>query len=128
MLLSIITSGKNDQYAGNFVQRLQHNLNKLNDNINKINNVYFNFNKSLKDKLNWLNTIYPVENQIRLSTYKFCICPEGDGVYSHRLWECLYLKVVPIVIKSKFTSILEKQTIPLVILENWCDFDINKLN
>jgi hypothetical protein len=35
MLLSIITSGKNDQYAGNFIQRLQHNLNKLNDNIDK---------------------------------------------------------------------------------------------
>jgi len=37
MLLSIITSGKNDQYAGNFVQRLQHNLNKLNDNVSKFN-------------------------------------------------------------------------------------------
>jgi glycosyltransferase involved in cell wall biosynthesis len=37
MLLSIITSGKNDQYAGNFKQRHQHNLDKLNDSINKLN-------------------------------------------------------------------------------------------
>jgi glycosyltransferase involved in cell wall biosynthesis len=37
MKLSIITSGKNDNYAGNFIQRLQHNLIKLDDNINKLN-------------------------------------------------------------------------------------------
>ena len=34
MKLSIITDGKNDQYAGNFIQRLQFNLDKL--NFNKI--------------------------------------------------------------------------------------------
>ena len=118
-------------YNENFINNLKNN---------KTNNMYFNFNintnfnkrqicyESLKDKLVWLNTIDPIENQKRLSTYKFCICPEGNGVDSHRLWECLYLKVVPVVIKSEFTSILEKQNIPLVILENWCDFDINKLN
>ena len=37
MKISIITSGKNDNYAGNFIQRLQHNLIKLDDNINKLN-------------------------------------------------------------------------------------------
>jgi predicted glycosyltransferase involved in capsule biosynthesis len=36
-LLSIITCGKNDNYAGNFIQRLQHNLNKLNDNVKNLN-------------------------------------------------------------------------------------------
>jgi len=37
MKLSIITCGKNDNYAGNFIQRLQHNLTKLNDNIIRLN-------------------------------------------------------------------------------------------
>ena len=64
----------------------------------------------------------------RLSTYKFCICPEGNGVDSHRLWECLYLKVVPIVIKSEFTNILLNQNIPLVVLNNWNNLDLNILN
>ena len=114
-------------------------INYLNNN-KKLNNIYFNFNintninkrqicyNSLINKLEWLHIINPIENQKRLSTYKFCICPEGNGVDSHRLWECLYLKVVPIVIKSEFTSILLKQNVPLVVLNNWTDLDINKLD
>jgi len=112
----------------------------LKNSNNKLNNIYFNFNVNtnpnkrqicydlLINKLEWLQPIHPVENQKRLATYKFCICPEGNGVDSHRLWECLYLRVVPIVIQSEFTSILVKQNIPLVVLDNWLDFDVNKLN
>lgn len=110
--------------------------------LNKSKDVYFNFNigtnrmkrencfHNLKDKLEWLNNVSPFENIIRLSQYKFCICPEGNGVDTHRLWECFYLKVVPIVIKSEFTNILIKQGLPIYILENenWYDLDINKLN
>jgi hypothetical protein len=109
---------------------------------NKSKDVYFNFNintnrmkrencfHQLKDKLEWLDNVSPFENIIRLSQYKFCICPEGNGVDTHRLWECFYLKVVPIVIKSEFTNILIKQGLPIFILENenWYDLDINKLN
>jgi hypothetical protein len=36
-ILSIITCGKNDQYAGNFLQRLQLNLSKLESNLKKFN-------------------------------------------------------------------------------------------
>ena len=82
----------------------------------------------LKPKLPWLSNIRPTQNLMRLSTYKFCICPEGNGVDTHRLWECLNLKVVPIVIASEFTDILIHQEIPLVVLDKWEDFDINTLN
>ncbi len=36
VLLTIVTCGKNDDFAGNFVQRLEHNLNKLVDNIDTL--------------------------------------------------------------------------------------------
>jgi hypothetical protein len=120
------------------------NLQAFNDNnlINNIHNktkfIYFNFNintninkrqpcyDQLKDKLEWLNNINPVENLYRLKDYQFCICPEGNGVDTHRLWECLYLKVVPIVIDSPFSNILKTYNIPLVILNNWNDsFKLN---
>ena len=107
---------------------------------NKKKRIYFNFkvdtNKTkrqicydkLKNNLEWLTTIEPEENIKRLAEYEFCICPEGNGVDTHRLWECIYLKVVPIVIKSASTDILKKNNIPLCILDSWDSLDETKLN
>lgn len=72
--------------------------------------------------------IIPYDNLLRLNDYEFCICPEGNGVDTHRLWECLYLKVVPIVVNSQFTKLLIKYNIPMVIIEKWDDFDDTLLN
>ena len=103
----------------------------LNNSYNKTKDIYFNFNidtnrikrskcfDSLNNTISWLENVSPSENIIRLSQYKFCICPEGNGVDTHRLWEALYLKTIPIVIKSEFTNILQKNNVPLVILNNW---------
>jgi len=35
----------------------------------------------------------------QLGEYKFCACPQGNGIDTHRLWECLYLGVMPVVEK-----------------------------
>jgi len=108
--------------------------------LEKSKNVYFLFNintnqskrqpcyDSLKYKLKWLDNMDPHNNFVRLSKHKFCICPEGNGVDTHRLWEALYLKCVPIVIESEFTEILQKNNIPLVVLKSWSDFDESKLD
>lgn len=32
-----------------------------------------------------------------LGRYMFCICPEGNGIDTHRIWEALYMGCVPIV-------------------------------
>jgi hypothetical protein len=117
-------------YDNNFMQNLSIKTNK----------IYFNFNiktnvtkrqlcyDSLKNKLEWLDNVSPLENLKRLSSYEFCICPEGNGGDTHRLWECLYLKVVPIVIESEFTKTLLKTGIPMVILDKWDNIDVNSLN
>lgn len=111
----------------------------VNDLFIKSKKVYFNFNMntnynkrnecyhSLKDKLTFLDIISPELNLKRLSEYEFCICPEGNGVDTHRLWECFYLKTVPIVKNSVFIQILKEHNLPLVILENWDDYDENTL-
>jgi hypothetical protein len=108
--------------------------------MNKFKNIYFNFDIStnmekrydcyhnLKDKIEFLSFLDPYNNLQRLIEYKFGICPEGNGVDTHRLWECLYLKVVPIVINSDFVQILKKYNVPLVILNNWNELDETKLN
>jgi hypothetical protein len=105
----------------------------------KTKRVYFHFNidtnrtkrqpcyDALRGKLEWLQSVDPIHNLVRLKEYEFCICPEGNGVDTHRLWEALYLKTVPIVIKSEFTDTI-KDKVPLVILDSWNDFDISKLD
>jgi len=112
----------------------------FNKNAIKTKNIYFNFNigtnfnkrqpcyEALMHKIEWLLNVSPCDNIKRLSEYKFCICPEGNGVDTHRLWEALYLKTVPIVIKSNFTNILKNSNIPLVIVDSWDNLNIEELN
>jgi hypothetical protein len=85
------------------------------------------FNR-LKHKLEWLNEVPPRENIQRLSEYEFCICPEGNGVDTHRLWEALYVKTIPIVIKSDFTDILLENSVPIVVLDDWSQLDESNLD
>jgi len=100
----------------------------------KSNDIYFQFNiqtntakrtecfNALQNILSFLEPLSAVENWKRLATYKFCVCPEGNGFDSHRIWECYYLRVVPIVKRNDFIDILKKQiNIPLVILDDWND-------
>ena len=83
---------------------------------------------SIVKKIPFLNKISPYENFKRLSEYEFCICPEGNGVDTHRFWEALYLKCVPIVLNSPFINLIKKQfNLPMIILNSWDELDINNI-
>lgn len=61
-----------------------------------------------------------------LASYKYAICPAGNGIDSHRLWECLYLGVIPILLKNTFTQKFAA-AFPCVVLDSWEDLDISAL-
>jgi hypothetical protein len=103
----------------------------------KINNIFFNFTIDtnpikrnlcydvLSKKINFINNINNQYNYLNiLSSYKFCICPEGNGADTHRLWECLYLKVVPICLDSIFIRIIAKD-FPILIIDNWNNLSLD---
>jgi len=49
----------------------------------------------------WLD--YPISRETffeRLSRSRFCLCPRGNGVETFRAWDCLYLGVVPIIVRE----------------------------
>jgi|SaaInlV_150m_DNA_2_1039686.scaffolds.fasta_scaffold01148_11 hypothetical protein len=107
--------------------------------VNKPNSIYFNFNintNTIKRKKcydvirsknipNLPNTNYL--NYLKmLSSYKFAICPEGNGLDTHRFWECLYLKVIPICLKNHITEYYSKN-FPIVLLDDWNHIDENML-
>uniref|UniRef100_A0A6C0JZA6 Exostosin GT47 domain-containing protein n=1 Tax=viral metagenome TaxID=1070528 RepID=A0A6C0JZA6_9ZZZZ len=119
------------------------NTDKIMENIDnpKTKKVYFNFNiatnphkrrecyDKLLPKLSPNPAVSPNEYHKILSQYEFCICPEGNGVDTHRLWEALYLKCIPIVLQSSHIDILRTQiNIPMVILQSWDEMDISKLD
>jgi hypothetical protein len=58
-----------------------------------------------------------------LAQCEFAICPEGNGADTHRIWECMHLRVIPIVKQSPFTDVLlHRFKLPLVILDEWSNF------
>jgi hypothetical protein len=62
----------------------------------------------------------------KLKTYKYCVSPQGNGIDCHRMWEALYLKVVPICIRSILVECFAK-LFPIYIIEDWDDLDIGDL-
>lgn len=97
-------------------------------------NVSTNYDKrmeclrSISGKIPLLQTVDPRSNNLRMSQYKFCICPEGNGLDTHRLWEALYLRVVPILIRSTHTELLSTQSkLPMILLDSWSSLDPDNL-
>jgi hypothetical protein len=62
-----------------------------------------------------------------LSSFKYAICPEGNGIDTHRFWECLYLKVIPIVIDNYLVRYFAN-FFPVIILSTWEELDTKNLS
>jgi len=115
------------------------NADFINSRSNKFKKIYFNFNictntnkrqpcyNTISKKVEWIPSIQSNDNLLRMKDYEFCICPEGNGVDFHRFWEALYLKCIPIVVKSPFIETLKRYNIPLVVLDKWDDLDVDSL-
>jgi len=114
----------------------------LNTDIDtKSNFIYANFTKTggVRDE-NRLECYENIESQNipfvenleyrdylnKLKTYKYCVSPQGNGIDCHRMWEALYLKVVPICIRSKLISHFST-LFPIYIVDRWEDLDVKVL-
>ena len=53
----------------------------------------------------------------QLSDHKFAFSPPGNGVDCHRIWECFYLGVIPIVKRSPHTE--NYKDLPVLIIDDW---------
>lgn len=54
-----------------------------------------------------------------LSNYAFCLCPRGNGIDTHRMWEAMYLGCIPIV-KKYITHEFEEE-LPIVFVDSWSE-------
>jgi hypothetical protein len=100
----------------------------MNFNINTNPSVRQKCYDILANKIPFLPTVDFYTHIHRLSKYKFCICPIGNGFDTHRLWECYYLRVVPIMLKNTFTINIKNTTgLPMILLDSWEDYDSSGL-
>lgn len=53
-----------------------------------------------------------------VKSHKFVLCPTGNGLESHRLWETLYLGSIPIVRRNINYSFYEDK-LPILMIDNW---------
>lgn len=113
--------------------------NKMQENVIKMpGSIHFQFtvntNPHLRNEckqillnkgLTWLPEVPFQEHIDRLSTYQFCICPQGNGLDTHRLWECFYLGVIPILISSPHIEIIRNNIpLPMIIVRSWNELPI----
>ena len=109
--------------------------------IRKTKNIFMNFliytnfekrqlcsNTLIAKNIPFLPQVTSRNNIQRMKSYKFCICPDGNGFDTHRLWEAYYVKCVPILLKSTFSDMVRKETgLPMILLNSWDELDIDKL-
>jgi len=108
--------------------------------VEKTKGIYFNFSKNtnkekrnkcyndiIKKGIKWNANLPYKEYLIELKKHKFAICPEGNGIDTHRFWECLYMNTIPICLKNKVTEYYKKY-FPIIILNDWQELDVSKLS
>jgi hypothetical protein len=107
---------------------LLHSVRRRRD-IAKDKWVYFMFSLSthpsrrdcyekLKDFLPWNQPLDKQEYFLELKRHKYAICPRGNALDTHRLWECFYLDVIPIMLRRDSVGI---NHLPILFVDEWED-------
>ena len=64
--------------------------------------------------LNGVNFESYVDN---LLSYGFCLCPRGNGIDTHRMWEAILLGSIPIV--KKYHTHIFAEELPIIYVDSW---------
>lgn len=103
----------------------------INANYQKETLMYANFNvytnRQVRQECLKNIPIQYVENNVSFDRYLintskayFSICPMGNGIDSHRIWESLYLKTIPIVENTyNIRALKNKYKLPIYTIEQW---------
>ena len=51
---------------------------------------------------------------------KFILCPEGNGIDTHRFWETIYLGRIPVVLHN---PVVDSFNVPKLVLNDWTEFE-----
>lgn len=115
-----------------------------NEDIQKTDLVYLNFsintypqvrqmvyNKFVNQSWVKTGTIEPTISGRKkflqeIKSSKFVLCPRGNGVDTHRIWETLYMGSIPIVVYEETHHLLTD--LPILFINNWNEITYDFLN
>jgi hypothetical protein len=98
------------------------NLVYMNHNIDTNRSVRLPAYEAFKDKP-WVTTIMRANGDVfdeyldNMYNHKYMICPAGNGMDTHRTWECLYMGTIPIEIRNINNSFHEYM--PILLVDSW---------
>jgi hypothetical protein len=103
----------------------------------KINRIYCSFNLLTNSKRVHVQKLAKNNDNVdfnnfanhksylnNLSKYKFSLCPQGNGIDTHRFWESLAVGTIPIVERSHFSDNFQKLGVPIYVLDSWDELEI----
>lgn len=114
---------------------------KKNQSTNKSNHIYINFNPNTnyverekiiktynenKDFVIATNNLEMTQYRDDLEKYKYVLCPPGNGIQTHRLWEAIYYGSIPVVKDSILYKSFKKLNI--IFVDNFKNIKIDELN
>lgn len=120
-------------------QWLSNNIEDLFNN-EKDDTIYCNWNNNTNQEIRIPIIEQLKQNQIQfvlesglsyetyctnMSQHKFILCPPGNGIDTHRLWEALYLGCIPITLKHR---IYNEYKLPILQVNNWSEVTWDNLD
>jgi len=147
--ISPLPMGLSNDYFGKTLDKSHYTNEKRINFEDKENKLYVNFevntNFSERYKLIKLFQKKPwavVEDEkltlneyvTKLNKYRFILCPWGNGIDTHRLWETFYAGSVPIT--RRHDTYIPTKTLPIILIDNYknisfdelCNFTLKKHN
>jgi len=136
-LFSIPIGFANEHYKKNLNPDYLSEKSKIDEKINK---VYINFNPNTNylERIKIFNTyshnsdfVISTNNQKMsnykddLEKYKYVLCPPGNGIQTHRLWESIYYGAIPVVKDSILYKNFKKLNI--IFVEDFKNLNLSNL-
>jgi hypothetical protein len=130
-----ITNDCDDSYIHRIYGNADIMVDVANSPKNIINLVYMNFNINTypNERQHCYNTFYnnnwvtlgSIDNTLSgrkkfledIHNHKFVLCPRGNGIDTHRLWETLYMDSIPIV--KNHIGMDEFKDLPILFINEW---------
>jgi hypothetical protein len=137
-----ITNNTNESELHPIYGNLDSMIEVMNEVKQDKNLVYMNFNVSTYPERQHVSDLFKnkdwvthgiIENTLNgrtkflreIRNHTFILCPRGNGIDTHRLWETLYMGSIPIVKKDIGYSDFED--LPICFINDWNDISIEFL-